>query len=89
MRTCIGWFAHLRRLPATGIHILRTQSGLPKRDRVAEYLYDRGIYTTVRYHPLHLDPIFGSAARLPTAERIGPRTSELAAPPRLSADDVS
>ncbi len=31
-----------------------------KRDELAQYLYDNNIYTTLRYEPLHLIPIYGS-----------------------------
>ena len=36
-----------------------------QRNRLAKYLYDKGIYTTLRYHPLHLNAIYQSPARLP------------------------
>lgn len=29
-----------------------------KRDELAQYLFDHGIYTTLRYHPLHLNPLY-------------------------------
>jgi aminotransferase len=41
---------------------------VPKRDLLAHYLFAEGIYTTLRYHPLHLNPIFGSDAVLPETE---------------------
>jgi aminotransferase len=31
----------------------------PKRDELAKYLLDNGIYTTLRYHPLHLNKLYG------------------------------
>lgn len=31
-----------------------------KRDELAQYLYDNNIYTTLRYEPLHLIPIYNS-----------------------------
>jgi dTDP-4-amino-4,6-dideoxygalactose transaminase len=31
---------------------------IPRRDRCAKILYERGIYTTLRYHPLHMNAIF-------------------------------
>lgn len=31
-----------------------------KRDLLARYLFDKGIYTTLRYQPLHLIPIYNS-----------------------------
>lgn len=29
------------------------------RDRLAKYMYDQGIYTSLRFHPLHLNEIYG------------------------------
>ena len=26
------------------------------RDKMAKFLFDNGVYTTLRYHPLHLNP---------------------------------
>ena len=31
-----------------------------RRDELAKYLYESGIYTTLRYQPLHLIPIYNS-----------------------------
>ena len=33
---------------------------IPQRDRLAKYLLDNGVYTTLRYHPLNLNPIYKS-----------------------------
>ena len=30
------------------------------RDNLARYLFDNDIYTTVRYHPLHMNKIYNS-----------------------------
>jgi aminotransferase len=58
------------------------------RDRLAKYLYDRGIYSTLRYHPLHMNPIYGATERLPTTERLNEQALSLPLHPRLSDGDV-
>lgn len=60
-----------------------------KRDVFAKYLYDKGIYTTLRYHPLHLNAIYGSKAKLPNCERLNDEALSLPLHPGLSAEDVS
>ena len=39
-----------------------------KRDRLARFLRDKGVYSTFRYYPLHLVKRYGAQARLPSAE---------------------
>lgn len=58
------------------------------RDELAAWLYDRGVYTTFRYHPLHLVDAYGSPERLPVAEKIAERTLCLPLHQRLTDDDV-
>lgn len=41
---------------------------IPERDQLAGYLFDKGIYTTLRYHPLHLNHGYASDAKLPVSE---------------------
>jgi aminotransferase len=59
-----------------------------RRDAFAKYLYSRRIYTTLRYHPLHMNSIYGSAARLPVTEKLNEEALSLPLHPRLSAADV-
>jgi aminotransferase len=59
-----------------------------KRDRLAKYLYDKGIYTTLRYHPLHMNPIYKSSARLPVSERLNEEGLNLPLHPNLSEGDL-
>jgi aminotransferase len=68
-------------------YAVRVASGA--RDRLATHLYDRGIYTTLRFHPLHLNPVYGSRARLPVCERLNEEGLCLPLHPRLSDEDVS
>lgn len=68
-------------------YVVRVPGG--RRDALAHHLYDLGIYTTLRYHPLHMNAIYGSSARLPVSERLNEEALCLPLHPRLSDDDVS
>jgi aminotransferase len=59
-----------------------------KRDALAKFLYGEGIYTTLRYHPLHLNPIYGSKARLPVCERLNEEALSIPLHPGLKDADV-
>jgi dTDP-4-amino-4,6-dideoxygalactose transaminase len=59
-----------------------------KRDRFAKYLYDQAIYTTFRYHPLHMNPIYKSSARLPNSEQLNEEGLNLPLHPNLVSADV-
>jgi dTDP-4-amino-4,6-dideoxygalactose transaminase len=59
-----------------------------RRDRLAKYLYDKGIYTTLRYHPLHMNEIYKSTARLPHCEQLNEEGLNLPLHPNLSDTDV-
>ncbi len=61
---------------------------IPHRDRCAKLLYDRGIYTTLRYHPLHMNPIYGASVRLANSERLNEEALSIPLHPNLSAADV-
>ncbi len=62
---------------------------IPNRDRSARTLYQQGIYTTLRYHPLHLNPIFDTKVSLPNTERLGADALNLPLHPRLTDDEVA
>lgn len=59
-----------------------------RRDRLAKYLYERGIYTTFRYHPLHMNPIYRSSAKLPVCEQLNEEGLNLPLHPNLGEEDV-
>ncbi len=61
---------------------------VPGRDRLAHRLLERGIYTTLRFHPLHLNPIYDSRDPLPNAEALNQAGLNIPLHPRLSSDDV-
>ncbi|HEY0003249.1 MAG TPA: DegT/DnrJ/EryC1/StrS family aminotransferase [Pyrinomonadaceae bacterium] len=60
----------------------------PSRDEFAKYLYAEGIYSTLRYHPLHLNRIYQSKARLPICEQLNEEALSLPLHPNLSEADV-
>ncbi len=63
---------------------------VPKRDELAKYLLEEGIYTTLRYHPLHLNPIYGQTGRrLPNCEKLNNDALSIPIHPRLTEKDVS
>lgn len=68
-------------------YFVRVTNG--RRDALAKYLYEKNIYTTLRFHPLHLNPIYQSSARLPVSERLNEEGLNLPLHPRLSDEDVA
>jgi len=59
-----------------------------RRDEFARYLYNEGIYTTLRFHPIHMKPIYQSNARLPICEQLNEEALSLPIHPNLSESDV-
>lgn len=68
-------------------YVIRAVGGC--RDRLAQYLYDKGVYTTLRYHPLHMNPIYKSDARLPVTEQLNEEALSVPIHPRLSDDELA
>lgn len=67
-------------------YLVRVLEG--SRDNLAKYLLDNSVYTTLRYHPLHMNPIYGSSAHLPNCELLNEQGLNLPLHPRLSDEDV-
>lgn len=63
--------------------------GAGARDALAQHLHRRGIYTTLRYHPLHLSGLAPPGPPLPAAEALAECALNLPLHPRLSDDDVA
>ncbi len=62
---------------------------VPKRDELAHYLLREQIYSTLRYHPLHLNPLYGQTnVRLPNCEQLNQDALNIPIHPRMSDDDV-
>ena len=58
------------------------------RDGLAKYLLENGIYTTVRYQPLHLINRYRRGKRLPVAERLNDTLLNLPLHPRLTDNEL-
>lgn len=62
---------------------------VPKRDELAKYLIDKQVYTTLRYHPLHLNPIYGQMdLRLKNSEILNDDALSIPLHPNMSLDDA-
>lgn len=88
----LGWLVRPQDAPADARHsyftyCVRVPGG--KRDAFAKYLYQNGVYTTLRYHPLHLNKIYGSTAKLPVCERLNEEALSLPIHPGLKESDVA
>jgi aminotransferase len=60
-----------------------------KRDELAKYLYDNGIYTTLRYQPLHMIPIFNSTdLKLKNSETLNNVGLNIPLHPNLAEKDI-
>ena len=63
---------------------------VPRRDDLAAHLLEAGIYTTLRYHPLHLNGLYGQTnQRLKNCERLNEEALSIPLHPRLTDDDVA
>jgi len=61
----------------------------PQRDEMAHYLLANDIYTTLRYHPLHMNSIYGQMdAKLENCELLNDDCLSIPLHPRLTDDDV-
>ena len=61
---------------------------VPNRNKFAQYLLDKGIYTTLRYHPLHLNPLYKNERTLPNSEKLNEDGLNIPLHPGLSMNDV-
>jgi dTDP-4-amino-4,6-dideoxygalactose transaminase len=60
-----------------------------KRDDLANYLYEKEIYTTLRYQPLHMIPIYNSTSvKLKNSELLNETGLNIPLHPSLSEDDI-
>jgi len=60
-----------------------------KRDELAQYLYDKNIYTTLRYQPLHLIPIYNSThIRLKNSEILNETGLNIPIHPNLKDEEI-
>ena len=61
---------------------------VPHRNELADHLLKQGIYTTLRYHPLHMNPIYQSNAYLPNSEKLNQTGLNIPLHPRLTEKQV-
>ncbi len=62
---------------------------VPRRDELATHLLDAGIYTTLRYHPLHLNHLYGQTTRrLKNCEQLNDEALSIPLHPRLTDHEV-
>ena len=62
---------------------------LKNRDQLAKFLLENNIYTTLRYHPLHLNAIYGQTdMSLPSCELLNETALSLPLHPRMSDQDI-
>ena len=60
-----------------------------KRDELAHYLLDKQIYTTLRYHPLHLNPLYKQMdIYLLNSEKLNKWALNIPIHPRMTDSDV-
>lgn len=67
-------------------YLVRVLDG--RRDALAPWLLDMGIYTTLRYSPLHRIGPYAAAASLPATERLAEDGLNLPLHPRMSDADI-
>ena len=59
------------------------------RNELAKYLLDNGVYTTVRYHPLHLNEIYKQTYKiLPNCETLNDEALNIPLHPNMSGQDA-
>lgn len=62
---------------------------VPRRDELAHYLLSQQIYTTLRYHPLHLNSLYSQMdVDLPHSNQLNRDALSIPIHPRLSDEDV-
>jgi len=61
---------------------------VPERNRFAQYLLDAGIYTTLRYHPLHMNALYKSGKTLPNCEKLNEEGLNIPLHPSLSMENA-
>ena len=85
----LNWITLPVDAPAGSKHSYFTYSiRVPKRDEFAKYMFEHGVYTTLRYHPLHLNELYCSDAHLPNCEQLNEDAICIPLHPNLSEDDI-
>jgi dTDP-4-amino-4,6-dideoxygalactose transaminase len=58
------------------------------RDGLAKFLLENGIYTTLRYHPLHMNPLYESDKILPNSEILNEESLSIPIHANLSDENI-
>lgn len=61
---------------------------VPNRDELAHRLLEKGVYTTLRFHPLHMNEIYQSDKVLPASEVLNRTGLNIPLHPRLTDTEV-
>ncbi len=62
---------------------------VPRRDELAHYLLENQIYTTLRYHPLHLNSLYKQTnVKLPNCEQLNEDALSIPIHPRLTESEI-
>ena len=88
--SALGWVTILAEATAGDKHSYFTYCvRMPKRDELAHFLLDNQVYTTLRYHPLHLNALYRQTdVRLPHCEALNEDALSIPLHPRLTNDEV-
>jgi dTDP-4-amino-4,6-dideoxygalactose transaminase len=62
---------------------------VPQRDKLARYLFENDIYTTLRYHPLHMNPLYKSKGKLKNSEKLNEDSLSIPLHPNLTLEQVA
>jgi perosamine synthetase len=65
-----------------------TKDSEDKRDKLAHFLYDNGIYTTLRYYPIHFMKLYQNNQQLPNTRKINGTVLNLPIHPDLSNKNI-
>ena len=61
-----------------------------KRNELSKYLYSKGIYTTLRYHPLHMNGIYNQINQeLPNTKLLNERALSIPIHPNMTIKEAS
>lgn len=87
----LSWLIHPADAKPDEIHsyftyFIRLKNG--RRNQLAKYLLDEKIYTTLRYHPLHMNKIYNSNAVLKNSEQLNKEGLNIPLHPNLTDADI-
>ncbi len=86
----IGWITTPKEAAAGDTHSYFTYCiRVPRRDELAHFLLENEVYTTLLYHPLHLNALYGKThVRLRHCEALNEDALSIPLHPRLSTGEV-